>query len=120
MVNLSLLGTWVVDIGLVLDKYKYHEPLMMVFEILPLKTIIENILSVSYFIDYSDRLNDMLSPLDLDDYQIDMDHLELLIEGIILEIDDTIIKAIPQINEYEYYLFRDWLGSRSLVIYTLK
>jgi len=95
MDNYSILGIWVVDIGPVLDKYKHHEPLMMILEILPLKSIIENILSVSYFIDYSDRLNDMLSQLDLDDYHIDLDHLELLIEGIILEIDDIIIKAIP-------------------------
>ncbi len=108
-------GIWVVDVSYVLNKYKKHPPLMSIYDNLPLKKILERLLSLSYFVDYSDHLNELLDDANIDTLDVDIDYLYLLIEGMIQEVDDVITKN-TRIDDGDYYLFKEWLGRNGIII----
>jgi len=109
----------IIDIGDILDKHKHHTSLLKLFTYLPIEDIIEIVLSLCHYVDYSEsiynELDYRLSNLNLDDLDLDLDEIELYIEALTLEIDDRVVEKIP-LKEDQFYLFECWLGKSSIVL----
>jgi len=109
----------IIDIGDILDEHRHRTSLLKLFKYLPVEAIVEIVLSLCHYVDYSEsifnELDKRLSELNTDEIDIDLDQVELYIELLTQEIDDRIVKKVS-LKEGQFYLFEKWLGKSSIVL----
>lgn len=111
----------IVNIKKVIDHYKGKSELREFFDVVPMDKILEKVMSVSYYVDYSDTVFDILeeSDIDLDRHNVDIDMFFILLESILLDIDNTIL-SIVDIPDDVYYVSIKTLDDYSIVLEFLR
>jgi len=111
----------IVDIKKVLNKYKEKQQLKKFFDVIPMNKILEKVMSISYYIDYSDTVFDVLeeSNIDLEKYDIDVDLFFILLECILVDIDNIILDIV-NIPDEMYYIYIKNLDEGSIVLEFLR
>jgi len=110
----SIKSIWVVDLREVMITYSGYENFMKLLDDIPLKVILERVLSIHRFIDYSEDINYLLEEYHFTGV-LEVETFTLIIECLIADIDGVIVSNI-NINDGDGYLFRQWVGEYSMVL----
>lgn len=112
-----------VDMRLVIERHMRRKALYSFFAKFSLTDLIQTVLSIDPYIDYSQHIYDALEMrFDDDDIGIDMDLFTIFYEGLMEDIDMAIVEQYC--IEFEdikrsSYLFRQWIDRTSLLIEVL-
>lgn len=106
----------IVDVSEIIKIYNNHKALRSILKHVPVAVIIDAVFSIRNYIDYSDAVYDLLdSRLEYCTEEIDLDLLSIVIESIVTDVDETILRFIdPGVNDC--YMLERWVGDSSIVI----
>ena len=115
----------IVDLEVVVRNLSQRKGLYDLFSRFTLSDMIEQILSIDPYIDYSQHVYDALERrFDDDEYAINMELFELLFESIVTQVDEQVRHQYKDvIEQLEYkdgshsiWLFERWVGQYSVLI----
>lgn len=110
----------VVDIREILQLISSHRGVYDLYKIIPLKELIENILTVPALdFDFSTYIWDYLShKLDIDNSSINYDYdiIDFFIENLVQLIDEKLSMTFPREIDYAKYVMDRWLDNTSIVM----
>lgn len=110
----------IVDMRLVIEEYIAHKGMYGVFVKFSLADIIETILSVNPYIDYSEAMYDALDRrFGDDDFCLDMSAFTIFYESLIEDIDQAIVEQYKMhllAIKNEAYVFERWVDKTSVLL----
>lgn len=110
----------VVDMRTVMEEHMRRKALYSFFAKFSLHDLIESVLSVSPYIDYSQHIYDALDMrFEDDDIGIDMDLFIIFYEALMTDIDTAVVEQYMldfQEIKSSTYTFKSWIDKTSLLL----